>query len=199
MKKRIKLNKILMLIILMAISYITYVSCDIYFYGKIDEVRKVDSAIVLGAGIWDDEPCPVFEERLKHGIWLYKNNYVETLIFTGGYGDGEMYSEASVAMNYAILNSVSNTDIFIEEQSTITQENLLHAAKIVEDNNIEEVIIVSDPLHMKRAMLMAKDYGINAYSSPTPTTKYVSTKNKLTFLAREVFFYIGYQIYRLFN
>lgn len=59
------------------------------------------------------------------------------------------------------------------------------------------VIIVSDPLHMKRAMLMAKNYGLNAYSSPTPSTKYTTMKSKTLFLAREVFFYIAYKIYWL--
>ena len=50
----------------------------------------------------------------------------------------------------------------------------------------------------KRAMLMAEDYGIQVYSSPTPTSMYKSTVNKLKFLAREVFFYVGYKIYRMF-
>lgn len=69
----------------------------------------------------------------------------------------------------------------------------------MESNSYHTAIIVSDPLHMKRAMLMAKDYGIEAYSSPTPTSRYVSLKSKLSFLAREEFFYIGYRVYRIFD
>ncbi|EQF25464.1 hypothetical protein QEW_1917 [Clostridioides difficile CD160] len=46
---------------------------------------------------------------------------------------------------------------------------------------------------------MANDYEIEAYSSPTPTTRYISLKSKLPFLAREEFFYIGYRIYRNFQ
>ncbi|MBY2477640.1 hypothetical protein KWV16_12200 [Clostridioides difficile] len=67
------------------------------------------------------------------------------------------------------------------------------------ENSYHTAIIVSDPLHMKRAMLMANDYEIEAYSSPTPTTRYISLKSKLPFLAREEFFYIGYRIYRNFQ
>jgi len=62
---------------------------------------------------------------------------------------------------------------------------------------MDTAIIVSDPLHMKRAILMAKDYGIEACSSPTPTTMYKSAKTQIPFLAREVFFYIGYPIVRV--
>lgn len=84
-----------------------------------------------------------------------------------------------------------------EEASTITQENLENAKIIMDENAYEKAIIVSDPLHMKRAMLLAKDTGMKAYSSPTPTTMYRSLKTKIPFLAREVFYYIGYQWYRI--
>lgn len=43
------------------------------------------------------------------------------------------------------------------------------------------------------------DYKIDAYSSPTPTIRYISLKSKQAFLARGEFFYIGYRIYRNFE
>ncbi len=52
---------------------------------------------------------------------------------------------------------------------------------------------------MKRAMMLAEDAGITAYSSPTPTTRYVSLRTKIPFLARETFYYIGYKWYRVFS
>ncbi|PAB60514.1 multidrug MFS transporter [Anaeromicrobium sediminis] len=192
------MRKIVITIAIITICYVTYISIDIYLYGNNNEVLKVDAAIVLGAGIWGDKPSPVFEERIKHGIWLYKNEYVDKLIFTGGKGESKKKSESGVARDYAIEKFVPSKDILVEEKSKITQENIFYATKIAEDNEIFTVIIVSDPLHMRRAMLMAKDYGLKAYSSPTPTSKYITIKSKLLFLAREVFFYIGYKIYRLF-
>ena len=69
----------------------------------------------------------------------------------------------------------------------------------MDENALETAIIVSDPLHMKRAMLMAKDYGIPAYTSPTTTSMYKSLKTKIPFLLREEFFYIGYRIVRIFR
>jgi uncharacterized SAM-binding protein YcdF (DUF218 family) len=55
-------------------------------------------------------------------------------------------------------------------------------------HNLKSAIIVSDPLHMKRAMMMADDLGIEAVSSPTPTTRYRSLRTKLGFLVRELYF-----------
>jgi len=47
------------------------------------------------------------------------------------------------------------------------------------------------------AMLMAKVYGINAYSSPTPDSRYITWKTKLPFHIREEFYYIGYKVYKI--
>lgn len=183
--------------ILLLIIYILAVAVDIYLYGRVNQIVKADAAIVLGAAVWGDEPSPVFAERINHGIWLYENGYVDKIIFTGGVGAAGGLSEAFVAQQYAIANMVAPEHIFIEELSTITQENFLYATAIVEAQKMSRVIIVSDPLHMRRAMLMAKDHGLNAYSSPTPTTRYQTLRTKLPFLARETFYLIGYKIHRL--
>ena len=182
--------------VLLLVTYAAYTALAIWNYADIDETQFADVALVLGASAWDDEPSPVFLERINHGIWLYKNAYVDTLIFTGGVGDGDAYSESSVARNFAIEQGVLEQDIFIEELSSITEENIYHAVVIMRDNDWESALIVSDPLHMKRAMLMAEDAGITAHSSPTPTSSYQSLRTQLPFLAREVFFYIGYLIFR---
>ena len=76
--------------------------------------------------------------------------------------------------------------------------NICDLLRMYFENDLETAIIVSDPLHMKRAMLMAKDYDIKAYSSPTSTTRYKSLKTKIPFLMREEFFYLGYCITRIF-
>ncbi len=199
MKFILKYKRALISLILISLSYVIFVSADIYLYGSVDERTKADAAVVLGAAVWENEPSPVFEERINHAIWLYMNGYVDKLILTGGKTETNDYSESSIAKQYAINKSVPSGDILIEEESKITQENIWYAAQIVEQNNLSSVIIVSDPLHMKRAMLMARDYGLTAYSSPTPTTQYKSLQSKIPFWAREVVFLIGYRIYRLFK
>ena len=116
---------------------------------------------------------------------------------TGGSPDGSEMSEASVAKKYLLEQGIPDEVVFTEDTSTITQENLENSKVIMDENDYETAIIVSDPLHMKRAMLLAEDTGITAYSSPTPTTRYVSLRTKIPFLLRETFYYIGYQWYRL--
>lgn len=196
----IKTNvKILFLFIAAVLGYVAYISIDIYSYGNVSEVTRADAAIVLGAGIKRNKPSLVFAERIKHAIWLYKNGYVKKLIFTGGKGAGNKYSDSFIARDYALRYSVPAEDILIEELSTTTQENIFYAAEIGKNCDLSTFLIVSDPLHMKRAMLMAKDSNLEAYPSPTPSTKYRTAKAKVNFLMREVFVYIGYNFSRLLH
>lgn len=198
MKNKLKLKRVFIIAVIVILIYVIYVAISICKFSKVDQVTKADAALVLGAGVWGDKPSPVFEERINHAIWLYQNGYVKKIIFTGGKGEDGDYSDSSIAKRYAMEYFIPGEDILIEEESRITQENIANSIKITDENNISTVIIVSDPLHMKRAMLMAEDYGLTAFSSPTPTTRYKTLKTKIPFLAREVFFYIGYKIYRIF-
>ena len=186
-------------LILLILFYLIFTAISIVNYGKKDEKAYSDVAIILGAGTSNSEVSPVYRERINHGIWLYENGYVNFLIMTGGIGEGNDVSDALIAKQYAISKAVPEQAIFIEETSAITEENLENAKAIMEENSFNTAIIVSDPLHMKRAMLMAGDYGIDACSSPTSTTMYRSLKTKIPFLAREEFFYIGYSIARIFR
>lgn len=201
--KRLDKKKIIVLIsILIAflmVLYIIIAAVQIVHYGRLDNKTKCDVAIILGAATSGEEVSPVYRERINHGVWLYENGYVDYLILTGGVGEGNEKSDAYVAKQYAIKKGFPDQAILIEEQSTITEENLENAKVIMQEHSLDTAIIVSDPLHMKRAMLMAEDYGINACSSPTPTTMYRSAKTQIPFLARELFFYIGYSFVRVFR
>lgn len=167
-------------------------------YGRIDEKRPCDVAIVLGAGTYNGEISAVYRERINHGIWLWENGYADYLIFTGGYGEGSNMADSAAARAYALSQGVPGEYIYIEEASTITEENFSESKKLMDEYGWQTALVVSDPLHMKRAMLMAKDYGVEGYSSPTPTTMYRSLKTKIPFLIREEFYYIGYSVIRLF-
>lgn len=65
----------------------------------------------------------------------------------------------------------------------------------MDDNGLKTALIVSDPIHMKRAMQIASDIGITAWSSPTPSTRYESLGAKLAFLIQETWHMIGYFLY----
>ena len=178
--------------------YSLFCAVSIVRYADRDEATPADCIIVLGAGTNGRIPSPVFRERLHHAVPLYEEGFSGIILLTGGYSPGNEHSDAYIAGQYLQSLGIPESAILLEEQSTITQENLKFAKEIMESHDLSTSILVSDPLHMKRSMMMAKDYEIDAFPSPTPTTRYQTWKTKLPFLARETFFYVGYQVYRIF-
>ena len=194
-----KIKRLIAILLAVIFGYCVLTAVSIISFSEKDETRPADAAIVLGASVYDNSPSPVFCERINHAVDLYNDGYVETIIMTGGVGEGNIRSEADIAREYAEQQGIPAESIYIEEKSKITDENLMNAKKIMDGHNLDTALIVSDPLHMKRAMLYAHDHEMKAYSSPTPTSLYRSWKTKLPFLAREVFYYSVYRLVRLFR
>jgi uncharacterized SAM-binding protein YcdF (DUF218 family) len=191
-------EKIFSLLLVILLAYLILTAVSIISYSEKDETRAADAAIVLGASVYDNSPSPVFCERINHAVELYNDGYVKAIIMTGGVGEGNIRSEADIAREYAEQQGVPADAIYKEEESAVTIENIRNAKVLMEQNEMDTALIVSDPLHMKRAMIYAEDIGMEAYSSPTPTSLYRSWKTKLPFLLREEFFYIVYRLIRPF-
>ena len=185
-------------VVLILLLYVAAVFNQIYSYSQKTTDRTADCAIVLGAGMGLYGPSPVFRERINHGIELYRSGKVKYLIFTGGFGEGSNVSDAEIAKQYAREMGVPERVILLEEKSRYTHENMEYAKMIMNENGLSDALIVSDPLHMKRAMLTAEDAGVTAYPSPTQTTKYRSYHTTTEFMIREVACLIGYHFYRIF-
>ncbi|MEW4369436.1 YdcF family protein [Paenibacillus kandeliae] len=181
-------------ILIAYIALFAFSAYSIWTFADKNQVATTDAAVVLGAAVTDSQPSPVFRERIHHGIWLYQQGLASKLIFTGGSDEAGQPSEAEVARTYALSQGVKATDIYTDTTSRYTSENIRNAAAIAKAHQLQKLTIVSDPLHMKRAMLMAEVDGLKAYSSPTPTSAYVSMSSKIPFLLRETFFYTGYLI-----
>lgn len=196
--KKTWLFKALLAVLLIIFIPVIYSAWSIYVYRSHSKSVRADAAIVLGAAVWGNKPSPVFRERINHAIALYKSGVVRTLIFTGGVGDRNEPAESIVAKNYAIKQGVPEANILTENQSKTTNQNLYYAKQVATTRRLSKFLIVSDPLHMKRAILIARDMKMDAYPSPTPTTRYKSFSSQMQFLARETYFYLLYLLHRAF-
>ena len=171
---------------------IGWVGGDILLAAGQSDPDRADAAIVLGAAVAGSEPTPVFEERLRHAVELYRTSQVKMLIMTGGTGPGDSLAEAEAARRWAIANGVPAGDIITEAQSHTTKQNFINALPLLEQRDIGRVLIVSDPLHMRRALRMAVDLGLDAHPSPTPTSRYKTLGTQAPMLAREIWFNLVY-------
>ena len=195
MKRIIRMSAAILGTLLLLIGFI---ALRIYSYRGTVSNDPADAAIVLGAAVWGPDLSPVFKERINHALEVRRTGKVRKIIFTGGQGNRNELTESSAARQYAVQEGISPADILVEESSHTTYENLLFAREVAFGRGLKRVLIVSDPLHMRRAITMAVDLGLDAYPSPTPTTRYQGGAKQLGLLAHETYYYIGYLIRRPF-
>jgi uncharacterized SAM-binding protein YcdF (DUF218 family) len=154
------------------------------------EEGPADAAVVLGAAVFDAAPSPVFEERIRHGVALYKAGKVRMLVMTGGLGPGDRATEAEAARQWSLAQGVPPEAIAVETRSRTTLENLAFARPILARHGLRTVLLVSDPLHMRRSVAIARRLGIEAAPSPTPTTRYTGWRSWTWFLGGEAYYLV---------
>ena len=146
---------------------------------------RADVALVLGAAVEVDRPSPVFAARIDHAVELWREGRVRRIVFTGGTGEGDRLSEAAAARRYARVAGVPANAILMETQSRTTRQNLQFAAPLVSGDT---VLLVSDDLHLTRAMAMAERLGLRAMPAAAPASAYRSWRTRLPFALRELYF-----------
>jgi uncharacterized SAM-binding protein YcdF (DUF218 family) len=181
-------KKILFYILIISIfsaSALSIIAVDIFLYSQNKSEKSADAVIVMGAAAWGTHPSPVYRERLNEAIELYKKNRVKKMIFTGGTRDMHFPSESKVAFDYAVKQGVKSEDIYVESSSHSTLENLIESKKIINRNGIANVLVVTDPLHMKRSMFIANELQIDASPYPCEASRFQSFSSQLKLLIHE--------------
>jgi uncharacterized SAM-binding protein YcdF (DUF218 family) len=187
-----RLPRIVALLVGLALAGLIGIGFDIVLYAGQSDNGRADAAIVLGAAVYDDRPTPVFEERLRHAAALQQSGRVRVIVVTGGRGPGDTLAESKAGREWLVAAGVAPEAILVETESRTTRQNFIFALPLFAENSIGRALIVSDPLHMRRAVRMALDLGIDAHPSPTPTSRYQSLGTQLPMLAREIWFTLNY-------
>lgn len=196
MKKILKIVAIIFLVIIFVAVWDFY---KIYSTAKIDMAEKADAIAVLSAAQYAGKPSPVYKARLDKAIELFKLEMAPAIITTGGVSSGGEISEGAVGKKYLISNGIPANNIISDEKSLTTNENIKEIAFIALDNNFKKIIVVSDPFHMYRAMLIAKEFNLDLIPSPTrnsPVTKNSMLEYK--YMARETAGVMLQQLHFLF-
>lgn len=181
-------------LLLGAITGFISVAWQIVNYGTVSNASWADAAIVLGAAAWGNKPSPVYRERIKKAIGLYKAGRVRYLVFTGGTPEFGYPAEGEVGGKFAIEHGVPREAVLIELNSRTTWRNLANARDILAPLGIKNVLLVSDPFHMRRAMAMASELGLQATPAPTSSSRFQSLPARGGFLWRETWLYLDYVV-----
>lgn len=129
-------------------------------FGKKNNTRS-DVAVVLGAAVWTDRPSPSLAARVDKAVKLYNEGVVNIIQLTGSNAPGEM-SEAQVAYKYLLTKNISDPDVWIEDRTTSTNEQIFYIKNsLMVKENIGIIIIVSDAYHLKRVKEICNFYHLN--------------------------------------
>ncbi len=142
----------------------------VILYGRRDEARSASAIVVLGAAQYVGRPSPVLRARLDHALALWEQGLAPKIVLTGGTGVGDTTSEAAVGARYVRARGVPDSAIVLENEGLTTSQSLEAVATLLSGEPDKRVILVSDPFHMLRLMILARQLGLEPYSSPTRTS-----------------------------
>ncbi|OAV76469.1 YdcF family protein [Dietzia sp. 111N12-1] len=175
-----------------------FISFRVWSVARVDDRSPADAIVVLGAAQYNGIPTPVFQARLEHAALLFEEGVAPQVITVGGSQPGDLYTEAGSGRAYLTRLGVPPEVILAVETGTNTEGSLDAAAQTVRDQGGQSVVLVSDPTHSYRSRMMARDAGLDAWTSPTRHGPAVWTReNQIMGIIRETGAVLWYQYHRL--
>jgi uncharacterized SAM-binding protein YcdF (DUF218 family) len=168
LKTRKKTWFFLSILILLGLFYIGVLQFKISQYKSQTVPEKADYMIVLGARVKDSGPSQALECRINAAVSYLRKNENTIVIASGGKGSNEKISEAESIKQELIKKGIPSSQIFLEDQSTSTYENIRNSKKLIPPS-AKKGIVVSNDFHIYRSLQIAKDQGLNLYGLPAKT------------------------------
>lgn len=180
------LRRIVRSAILLGLLLAVYVGgtfVQVYRSSRHDGAAPADAIIVMGAAQYNGRPSPVLRDRLDHALELYRGDYADTIVVTGGRQAGDQFTEATTGYNYLREAGVPDEALLKEIDGTSSWESLAASARFLVERHLTSVIIVTDGYHAKRVGAIADDLGLDATVSPSHSR--LSSASELRQLVRE--------------
>ncbi len=141
------------------------------------ELPTADAIVVLGGITYSvayPRVLPDLNERgdrLIYAAKLYKDGKAPVILLSGGrYGSDE--SEAKDLKQLLELMGIPSEAILQEGKSFNTHENAIFTQKILDEQGIKNILLVTSAFHIPRALKIFQHLGIDAI--PAPTDYFVS-------------------------
>ncbi|MBV8061973.1 MAG: YdcF family protein [Nevskia sp.] len=156
------------------------------------QLHSVDAIVVLGSGVLPGgRPPPWAEERIRYGAQLYRAGYAPRIVFSGGMTGRSRYEPLGmlqwwVTGNYPQLEAESYAvfaqdelglppwTLVLEDQSHTTYENATRTASLLRRRGWRRVLLVTSPMHMRRALATFARLGVAADPAPVIASRLYS-------------------------
>ncbi|MBK1809569.1 YdcF family protein [Clostridium sp. YIM B02505] len=170
MKKRIKMFLSIIILVFIAVEIF------IFWIPLFTTPDKSDAIVVLGCRIRGETPSAFLTARTEEAAELFKNGYGKYIIVSGGKGQGESISEAEGMKRILLSKGIDEDKIIMEDKSTSTAENIKFTSKIMQLNNFNSAVVVSNEFHLRRAQILCKRNKISATYKGVLVKAYVANE-----------------------
>jgi len=152
-------------------------------------IGKSDVIIVLSGGSVNQQYLGTHTlNRLVQGIVLWRQGKAPNIILSGGPPKAGGIAEAYLMQDMARKLGVKEDRIFLEDKSLNTRENITYSADIMKKHGWRRALMVTSALHMKRALQLAKEQGLECLPAPAPySERFLSHYQLYRLVQREYF------------
>lgn len=138
-------------------------------------LADMDCILVLGCKVGTNgTPSHMLEDRLRRGVALYDRGTAPKLLMSGDHGSKE-YDEVNAMKHYAVDAGVPSRDVFMDHAGFSTYESVYRAKAIF---GVERVVIVTQEYHLYRALMIARQMGLEAYGVASDYRSYVGQTSR---------------------
>ena len=149
----------IVLVALAAVCVTGFIALQVFIFNnaKTTVEGQPEIMVILGCQMRESGPSMSLQDRLDTALTYLEENSVEKIVVSGGQGRDEPCSEARGMADYLIAAGVSEEQIYLEENSHSTPENLDLTYDLLvelgEDPN-QEILVVSSGFHLGRVRLL---------------------------------------------
>ena len=150
------------------VAYVGATFLQVWTATHADGRSPAGAIVVLGAAQYDGRPSPVLQARLDHAAHLYEQGFAPQIWVTGGSRPGDRFTEAGAAASYLYNEGVPGDAVELFTTGETSYESLAASARFLHRQQVNDVLLVSDPFHSFRIDAIAAEVGLDAHVSPTP-------------------------------
>jgi uncharacterized SAM-binding protein YcdF (DUF218 family) len=186
------IRRIITIVVVLALIAPAYGVSQVWRAAKNPVVRQADVIVVMGTAQLNGRPGEALEARLIEAKRIYDLGYASSIITVGAGAPGDRTTEAASSKYWLRMNGIPAKTITAIEEGRDTLVSTKAYAAVMKKRYVSDVIIVTDPYHCKRAMVMANDQGVISTCSPVQTGPNTIANSGYRYLLREAGAYLVY-------
>jgi uncharacterized SAM-binding protein YcdF (DUF218 family) len=140
----------------------------------VEALAPAQAIVVLGGSIRGPRPpqrlypdLGASADRLWHAARLHRGGKAPLLVLSGGTRHEGEVPEAEAMRQFLVELGVPAGAMALEPASVTTAENAAFSARLLRQRGIQQVLLVTSALHMRRASALFEREGIRVIPAPT--------------------------------